>query len=81
MSAMRRLLAVISLLFASLAACALDLREELSKETFLESGLDKLTEEELLVLNAAVEGLLNNQEDVLRAENSLPVGVDFQPNF
>jgi hypothetical protein len=44
-----------------------DLREELPAKTFKASGLDKLTPQELQALNTAVEALLNQQEDILRA--------------
>jgi len=47
---------------------AFDLQTELGKKTFRKSGLEKLSEEELATLNAAVAELMGIQEEVIRAE-------------
>jgi len=53
-----------------------DLRQELDRKTFRESGLEKLSPGELENLNAAVAQLLGIQEEIIRAETELPQGDD-----
>lgn len=72
----RRIALFLTILFSLSLLGAFDLREELPARTFKESGLDKLTPQELQALSSAVEALLNQQEDVFRAENDLPQGED-----
>ena len=74
---MKRYIGLFLLLVLPLASFGvIDLREQLGEATFIQSGLDKLSDEELAVLSGAVEKLLNTQEDVFRAENELPQGDD-----
>ncbi|NDV62134.1 hypothetical protein G0Q06_06720 [Puniceicoccales bacterium CK1056] len=74
---MKQILALILTVMLPMGLLAsFDLKDELGRKTFEASGLDKLSKEELATLNAAVSGLLGKQEEVLRAENSLPQGED-----
>jgi len=74
---MKRLYPFLSIfLIPLLSFGAFDIRKEIGNKAFKESGLEKLTDEELATLNAAVAKLMGIQEQVIRSEAELPQGED-----
>jgi hypothetical protein len=74
---MTRLIPFILLLGAPLFSLAdFDLREELDPEVYQESGLEKLSPDELARLNVAVAELLGKREAKVLEESEIPQGED-----